>query len=113
MVSHQTALWLHGLSDVLPAQVHLTLPEAWRRRRFRVPAGIVLHYADVASDERSWFGPAPATNASRTLSDCAKSGLSPELLRQAAQQALRRGLVTRSELVDVETALEPFGGLAQ
>lgn len=113
VVSHQTALWLHGLSDVLPAQVHLTLPEAWRRRRFRVPAGIVLHYADVASDERSWFGPAPATNASRTLSDCAKSGLSPELLRQAAQQALRRGLVTRSELVDVETALEPFGGLAQ
>jgi hypothetical protein len=35
------------------------------------------------------------------------------LLRQAAQQALRRGLVTRSELTDVATALEPFGGLAQ
>ena len=34
VVSHQTALSLHGLSDVLPAQVHLTLPEAWRRRRF-------------------------------------------------------------------------------
>jgi hypothetical protein len=57
--------------------------------------------------------PRAATSASRTLSDCAKSGLSPELLLQAAQQALRRGLVTRSELADVETALEPFGGLAQ
>jgi hypothetical protein len=43
---------------------------------------------------------------------CAKSGLSPEVLRQATQQALRRGLVTSSELGDVETALEPFGGLA-
>lgn len=83
VVSHQTALSLHGLSDVLPAQVHLTLPEAWRRRRFRVPAGVVLHHADVAPEERSWFGPVPATSASRTLSDCAKSGLSPELLRQA------------------------------
>jgi predicted transcriptional regulator of viral defense system len=113
VVSHQTALSLHGLSDVLPAQVHLTLPEAWRRRRFRVPAGVVLHHADVASQERSWFGPVPTTSASRTLSDCAKRGLSPELLRQAAQQALRRGLVTRSELADVATALEPFGGLAQ
>jgi predicted transcriptional regulator of viral defense system len=112
-LSHQTALSLHDLSDVLPAQVHLTLPEAWRRRRFRVPAGVVLHHADVASDERSWFGPVPATSASRTLNDCAKTGLSPELLRQAAQQALRRGLVTRSELADVETALAPFGGLTE
>ena len=39
-------------------------------------------------------------------------GLSPDLLRQAAQQALRRGLVTKAELADVEEALKPFGGLA-
>jgi predicted transcriptional regulator of viral defense system len=110
--SHQTALSLHGLSDVLPTQVHLTLPEAWRRRRFRVPAGVLLHHADVAPEERAWFGPVPATSASRTLNDCAHSGLSPELLHQAAQQALRRGLVTRSELAHVETALQPFGGLS-
>ena len=113
VISHQTALSLHGLSDVLPAQVHLTLPEPWRRRRFRLPAGIVLHHADVAPEERAWFGPVPATSASRTLSDCANAGLSPELLQQAVQQALRRGLVTRSELAVVETALAPFGGLAE
>jgi len=112
VLSHQTALSLHGLSDVLPAQVHLTLPAAWRRRRFRVPAGVVLHHADVAPEDRSWFGPVPATGAGRTLSDCARGGLSPDLLRQAAQQALRRGLVTRNELADVETALKPFGGFA-
>jgi predicted transcriptional regulator of viral defense system len=113
VVSHQTALSLHGLSDVLPAWVHLTLPEAWRRRRLRVPAGVVLHHAEVPAAERSWFGPVPATRAGRTLSDCAKSGLSPELLRQAARQALRRGLVTRAELDEVETALAPFGGVAE
>lgn len=113
VLSHQTALSLHGLSDVLPAQVHLTLPEAWRRRRFRVPPGVLLHHADVALDERSWFGAVPATNAGRTLSDCAKHGLSPELLRQAANQALRRGLVTSSELGDVKAALDAFGGLAE
>jgi len=39
------------------------------------------------------------------LNDCARGGLSPELLRQAAQQALRRGLVTKPELGDVEAAL--------
>jgi len=113
VLSHQTALSLHDLSDVLPAQVHLTLPAVWRRRRFRVPVGVVLHHADVSPAERSWFGPVPATSASRTLNDCAKSGLSPELLGQAARQALGRRLVARSELGDVEAALEPFGGLAE
>jgi predicted transcriptional regulator of viral defense system len=112
VVSHQTALALHNLSDVMPAQIHLTLPEAWHRRRFRVPADVVLHYADVAPDDRTWFGAVPTTSPRRSLSDCAKSGLSPELLRQAAQQALHRGLVTTAELGDVETALEPFGGIA-
>jgi hypothetical protein len=112
VVSHQTALSLHGLSDVLPAQVHLTLPAAWRKRRFRVPPDVVLHHADVAPEDRSWFSAVPTTNPRRTLNDCARDGLSPELLRQAAQQALRRGLVTKSELDDVEVALKPFGGLA-
>ena len=110
--SHQTALALHGLSDVLPASTHLTLPSAWRIRRFRTPAGVVLHHADVSDDERAWFGPVPATSASRSLNDCARDGLSPELLRQAAQQTLRRGLARRDELEPVAKALAPFGGLA-
>jgi predicted transcriptional regulator of viral defense system len=112
VVSHQTALALHGLSDALPAHVHLTLPIAWRRRRFCVPTDIVLHHADVSQEDRAWFGAVPTTNARRTLNDCARDGLSPELLRQAAEQALRRGLVTRAELGDVVAALTPFGGLA-
>lgn len=111
IVSHQTALALHGLSDLLPAQIHLTLPAAWRTRRLRVPAGVVLHHADVPPDDRAWFGPVPITSARRSLSDCAEAGLSPELLRQAAQQALRRGIVGRADLGPVDLALGPFGGL--
>jgi predicted transcriptional regulator of viral defense system len=112
VLSHQTALALHGLSDALPARVHLTLPSAWRHRRFRVPAGVVLHHADVPPEDRSWSGAVPTTNPRRSLNDCARDGLSPELLRQAARQALRRGLVTKTELGDVAAALEPFGGIA-
>ncbi len=111
VVSHQTALALHGLSDALPARIHLTLPNDWRSRRCRVPAGIVLHHADVPADERSWFGAVPATGPARSLNDCARATL-PALLRQAAGQALRRGLVTRAELGAVVESLEPFGGLA-
>lgn len=111
VLSHQTALALHGLSDVLPAHLHLSVPSAWRRRRFRVPPGVVLHHADVATEDRTWFGAVPVTTPRRTLSDCAKEGLSPEVLGQATREALRRGLVARSELAEVERALQPFGGI--
>jgi len=110
--SHQTALSLHGLSDILPGQLHLTLPAGWLHRRFRVPKGVVLHHADVSPDERAWFGPVPATSPRQTLNDCAYEIVSPEILRQAAQQALQRGLVVKSDIPDVEKALAPFGGLA-
>lgn len=110
--SHQTALMLLGLSDVLPAHHHLTLPDSWRGRRLRVPDGVVLHFGDVPDRERKWFGAVPMTAAARTLVDCAHESVSPELLLQAARQALRRGLVQRSEIREVATVLKPFGGLA-
>ena len=109
--SHQTALALHDLSEVLPARVHLTLPERWRRRRLRVPDGVVLHYGEVDEGESDWFGPVPATTPLRTLEDCARAQLSPELLRSAVHDTLERGLLTRAELSVVEAALLPFGGL--
>jgi predicted transcriptional regulator of viral defense system len=110
--SHQTALALHELSDALPAQIHLTLPADWRRRRFRVPEGVVLHHADVPMSDRTWFGPVPVTAPSRTLLDCARASVSPDILFQASRQALQRGLVARDDLREVERALAPFGGLA-
>ncbi len=112
VVTHQTALALHGLSDALPSRIHLTLPSAWRQRRFRVPANVRLHHADLPAEDRAWVGAVPTTNVRRTLNDCARDGLSPELLRQGAQQALRRGLVTRAELGDVEAALKPLGEIS-
>lgn len=110
--SHQTALALHDLSDVLPGHIHLTLPAEWRHRRFRVPKGVVLHHADIPVSDRAWFGPVPVTSPRRTLIDCAREKVSPDLLRQATQQAMRRGLVVRDDLPEVEQALLPFGGLA-
>ena len=110
--SHQTALALHELSDVLPNKIHMTLPSAWKKRRLRVPDGLRLYFGDVGKGERSWYGPVPATRPARTLNDCADAHLSPDLLRQGARDALHRGLVTLDELSAVEAALEPFGGLA-
>jgi predicted transcriptional regulator of viral defense system len=111
VISHQTALSLSGLSDLLPSKIHLTLPLTWRHRRFRVPQGFILHHAAVPVADRAWHGPIPITSVRRTLTDCALTGLSPDLLRQAARQAISRGLVTRSELSKVDKVLTSFGGI--
>lgn len=96
--SHETALALHELSDVLPSRLHLTLPAAWVRRRFRVPKGVVLHHADVATRERAWVGAVPVTKPLRTIEDCIAAHVSPEVIEKAAQDARRRGLLTAKEL---------------
>ena len=111
--SHQTALALHNLSDVLPAQLHLTLSLAWRSRRLRVPTGVVLHFGDLNKQQQVWFGPVPVTAPLRTLEDCAEAHLQPDMLRDAARLALARGLVSRGGLAAVEAALAPFGGLGR
>ncbi|HRI10442.1 MAG TPA: hypothetical protein PKW35_21630 [Nannocystaceae bacterium] len=107
--SHQTALALHLLSDVLPAEVHMTLPRDWRRRR--TPKGVVVHLDAVPEVDQTWHGAVRLTSVRRTLNDCADESLAPDLLRQAALQALSRGLVTRPELGHVDKALQPYGGL--
>jgi len=113
VASHATALALHGLSDVLPADLHLTVPASWSRRRLRVPRGLVLHYGILSADARTWFGAVPTTTVTQTLNDCATDGLSPALLGQATRQALRRGLAARSDLGAVAEALAPFGGIGE
>jgi predicted transcriptional regulator of viral defense system len=110
--SHQTALSLHRLSDVLPSKIHLTLPAAWRRRRFRTPPGVILHHADIASSERSWYGSVPVTCPRQTLTDCASAHLASDLLHQAIEQAIARGLITASDVVDIGRAAGPIQSIA-
>lgn len=101
--SHETALFLHGLSDALPARVHLMLPAAWRGRRLRVPKDVALHYSDVCESDRGWVGPVPVTKVYRTITDCAEDGVAPDLVRDAFEQTVHRGLISpeaKSKMVD-------------
>lgn len=108
VLSHETALSLHQLSDVMPAAIHLSLPAVWQGRRLRVPAALVLHFADVASADRTWWGPVPVTTPRRTLLDAAQVKLEPGLLHQAVVEALERGLVGRTDLVPALDYLAAF-----
>jgi predicted transcriptional regulator of viral defense system len=98
VVSHETALLLHGLSDALPARVDLTVPASWRARRLKVPATMRLHHADIPEADRAWSGPVPVTTPLRTLVDCVADHVQPDLVDQAVRDGLRRGLFTEREL---------------
>jgi predicted transcriptional regulator of viral defense system len=104
--SHETALALHDLSDVLPAKVHMTIPADWRSRRLRLPAGLVLHHADISEVEREGSSVVPVTTPRRTLRDSVEANVSPELVRQAVRQARRRGLISERDGAELNAALD-------
>lgn len=89
--SHETALHLHGLSDALPARIHVTLPSSASRRR-TVPDGVVPHYADLAEADRQWLGPVPITRPARTIRDIATAHGDATLLAQAIDEGIRADL---------------------
>lgn len=96
--SHETALVLHELSDALPAKQHLTVPSGWKSRRLRVPDNLILHFADLAENDKDWKGPLPVTTPLRTVVDCKTAHSPPDLVRQATNQGIKRGLFTREEI---------------
>ena len=95
VISHDTALTVHNLSDVMPGRVHLTVPRGFRKR---VPAGCILHFASLAEEEIESRPGYSVTTPLRTLIDVAGIALSQEHLDAAAREALERGLVLRSRL---------------
>ena len=106
--SHETALALHQLSDVLPSKVHLTVPSAWKRRRLQLPTGITPHFSDLPDDDCTWFGAVRITSARRTVIDCTEAQISPDLLRQAINEGIHQGLFTAEMVKAVTDYLRNF-----
>ncbi len=94
VISHESALAYYDLSDVLPSEIHVIVPRTASRRR----ENIHLHTNRLAPDEVITRGGLRVTTMARTIADVASSGLAEELVRQAIQEALRQGRVSKSEL---------------
>jgi hypothetical protein len=111
LLSHETALRLHGLIDVWPAQVHLTLPQTWRRLRVRAPAGVVLHYWNVDESFRVGCAPLPFTDLDQSLLEAAAQSTEPELVESAFVRVLERELREESSLRMLLHPHHPLRGL--
>lgn len=94
VVSHESALVLHGISDVNPSRVHLTVPRdnypraaggnLYRLHRRALPASDVTESTGIA-----------VTTAERTIRDCLDDGTDPYQLRRAIDRAEAEGLIRK------------------
>lgn len=96
IVSHESALVLHDLSELLPARTHLTVPQGFRKK---APQGIVLHRNHLAASDIEEHQGFRVTTPGRTLLEVARSDMSQEQLAKAVGEAMERGLVRRTALL--------------
>lgn len=94
--SHETALNLLGLSDIIPNIIHFTIPES---SRLGPRPGIRLHRSrrnaerDRALRDGLWI-----STARRALLDSARIGSDPDQLINAAREAKARAMLTTEDV---------------
>ncbi|MBA3338675.1 MAG: hypothetical protein H0T54_02815 [Geodermatophilaceae bacterium] len=107
VVSHETALSVHGIGEFESAQVHFTVPPGFTMRE----NGVALHYAELPEsdvDERVGYR---VTTAVRSIIDVAAHAPDEDQLARAIADAAQAGQLTvrtlrgRAEAVDTRAAL--------
>jgi predicted transcriptional regulator of viral defense system len=95
VISHESALAVYDLSDVLPGEIHIIVPRTASRRR----KGMHMHTNRLRPGEVTTREGLPVTTVARTIADAAASHLAEDQVRQAVREALVRGLTTPEELL--------------
>ena len=96
--SHQTALSLHELTDLMPARIEMTVPKKFRRGA-PIPRVLRLHHADLRRDEIEKVHVVPVTTPLRAILDLWHSEEVPrDVLQDALKEATRLGKVTRKQI---------------
>lgn len=97
IVSHESALELDELSDLIADQVHVTVPRAQRRKPID---GVAVHPTTfpITTEQRRRVLGMPVTTVDRTIIDVLRSAGMTEQIEMAVADALRRGLTTKRRL---------------
>jgi predicted transcriptional regulator of viral defense system len=93
-ISHESALALFKLSDVVPTRVHVTLPRGVNK----TSAPFALHWANLPDDDVQMYEGVRVTTPPRTIVDSAATGTDPAQIHKAIHEALARALTTPEEL---------------
>jgi predicted transcriptional regulator of viral defense system len=100
VVSHESALDLLELSDVIPRYTHITVPRS--KRYLRPGRGVKIHTIEqpLTRSEIRFEEGIPVTSPARTILDAAEAGTAPEQIVMAVHQAAARELLFRERLLE-------------
>lgn len=114
VISHESALSVHGLGEFESPRTHLTVPS----RFTKTDDGVVLHHADLPDEDIDPRPGFPVTTVARSLIDVAATGADEQQLARAVREALDTGRITlrrlraRAETTDLAGALRIERALA-
>jgi predicted transcriptional regulator of viral defense system len=90
VISHESALAVYDLTDVLPHEIHLIVPRTSSVRR----KGARQHTNQLEKEDITSREGLPITTVGRTLADVSAAGLASEQVKLGIRQAVQRGMVT-------------------
>ena len=99
VISHESALSIHNLSDVMPSKIHFTVPPGFRKK---IPKGCIIHRGRVSADKKEQREGFFVTKPLRTIIDSVEANLSIDYLEQAIQDASDKGMVQIVDIVSAE-----------
>ncbi len=104
--SHQTALSLYDLTDLMPSKLHMTVPTKFRRMA-DPPAILELHFADLPSSEIEEREGYQVTRPIRAVVDVSRD-VPQEILIEAFSQGKTRGLITEKDVTQYRDKMPSF-----
>ncbi len=104
--SFQTALRIYDLTDLMPSQLHMTVPTNFRRFN-QVPPILCLHKEELKSSDIRRMSGYDVTTPTKTIIDLVYSEqFEPELIEQAAKEAISKGMIPPKEMPRINSALK-------
>ena len=103
-LSHETALDVYAISDIIADTIHVTVA---KRRRLRRVGGerYEVHYQDLDAGQIGWWEQVPTVTAATAIAQCIEYGTPTYLLRQALQRGRDQGRITGAEREDLAARL--------
>jgi predicted transcriptional regulator of viral defense system len=103
VVSHQSAMAVHEISDLMPARIYMTVPPGFRKIP---PTGIVLYRDKLSPHEIEQREGFRVTSPLRALVDAARVAVDVEHLSGGIRDAIRKGLLADRHIEDAVATLQ-------
>ena len=95
VVGYETALYVYGLSDIIPVNIHLIMPRSSSRRRKHVK----MHTAKLDDQEITSYEGFRITTVARTIVDVLSAHADTDQVHMAISQAIAQGMTTPAKLI--------------